>query len=190
VDQYVEPPANKDAVGCGLLGCLGGIIAGIAGGALVLVLAALFVAVTAPDPAPTNSGPEPDLRVNLTEDFLNRYIEQPADSSIAVNVLPGNQFELTANTTVDALGMALPVQLIGRLQLTTNGQTPQVALLSSRVVGLDFELQGLFSEDVQTINQNLQQMVDDTAATVGYPINVTGITTTDNAVQVEVQAAP
>ncbi|GAB4452365.1 MAG: hypothetical protein Kow0031_34790 [Anaerolineae bacterium] len=188
--SYQEPPAHEDAVGCGLLGCLGGVVAGIAGGALLLLLAAFFMAVAAPDPAPAAPGSAPDLRVTLTEDFLNRYIIQPADSSVTVNVLPNNQFELTANTTVDAFGIQVPVQLVGLLQLTTNGQTPQVALLNTRVVGLDFELPGLFSEDLQTINQNLQLMVDDITAAVGFPVAVTGVTTSDSEVQVEVRAAP
>lgn len=188
--QYQEPPAHEDAVGCGLLGCLGGLIGGVVGGALLLVFAAFLLAVAAPDPAPASPGPEPDLRVTLTEEFLNRYIEQPVDSNIAINVQPNNQVELTANTTVDAFGVPLPVQLIGLFQVTTNGQTPQVTLLNTRVVGIEFDLPGLFNEDLQTINQNLQQMVDDIAATLGFPVNVTGITTSDSAVQIEVRAAP
>lgn len=190
--QHQEPPAqeDEDAVGCGLLGCLGGLIGGVAGGALLLLLAAFLMAVAAPDPPPPGPGPQPDLRVTFTEEFLNRYVEQPADSTIAINVLPNNQVELTADTTVDALGVPFPVQLIGLIQVTTNGQTPQVALLNTRVVGIEFDLPGLFSQDLQTINQNLQQMVEDIAATLGFPVNVTGISTSDTAVQVDVRAAP
>ena len=184
--MYQQPPSHNNSVGCGLLGCLGGLIAGGVGGALLLVIIAFFVAVMAPDPVYTGNSPAgPELRVTLTEDFLNRYAEQPADGSISINVLPGNQVELTANTTIDAFGVPFPVQLIGLFGVVSNGRTLQVELLNTRVIGIDFDLQDLFSEDLATINQNLQQLAAEISTTLGFPVAVTGSSTTDTEIQIE-----
>jgi len=185
---YGQPTSNGDPVGCGLLGCLGGVILGLFGGAGLLVFITLNTATNAsvPDVPPTFPN-SPDLLITLDENFLNRFAEQPAAGSATVDILPGNQVLVMANTTVEAFGLLVPVQITGRFELQLSGQTLQVNLLDTQVLGIDFQLSNVFEGDVALINQNLQVMVDEISATLGVPITFTHLQTTDTQIQVGVR---
>lgn len=184
---------SQDPVGCGLSGCLGGLILGLFGGGVLLVLAALVAATTAPLPAPTpNPQPGPDLRVTITESFLNRFAEQPAEGSVSIDILPNNQVQLIADTSLEAFGLTTPVQITGLFELQLTPQTLQVQLLETQVSGLSLppELADFFSEDILLVNQDLSSMVNDISNVLGTPVILSNLSTTDTQIQLEIKEAP
>ena len=175
------------------MGCLGGLILGVLGAGLLLIVGALAMALTADTPvAPPRPVAAPDLRLTVDESFLNRYTEPPPDGTILIDVLPGNQIRLVADITIQALGVSVPVQLTGLIQLQPSGQSLQAVLRDTQVSGLSLpvELTNLFSEDIVIINQNLDQILAEVSATLGVPVMVTNLSTTDTHLQIEIQEVP
>jgi hypothetical protein len=186
-------PSNNpgQSAGCGIAGCLGGLLFGIIGSSLLLVLLAFLTAIfstvqSIPSPSPAT----PDFKVTLTEDFLNRFIEQPADGTVEVNVLPANQVQLIANLPVEVLGAQLPVQLRGLFQIELIPPTVKVTLVDTQVSGANLNISGVFEGDVTTINENLQNALNDISALTGLSVTISGLQTNDSDIQIELTEEP
>jgi hypothetical protein len=190
---YNHNSLSDDPVGCGLLGCVGGVIFGLFGGGGLLVLASLLAALAAPVPAPASPpSPAADLRVTLDESFLNRFAEQPAAGSVTVDVLPGNRVNLVVNSSMEAFGLPVPVQIVGLFELQLNGNTLHVNLIDTQVSGgsIPVDASSVFSEDAIVVNQELQMAVDEISRTLGVPVTLTNLSTTDNQIQLEIREVP
>lgn len=181
---------NEDPIGCGLVGCLGGVILGLFGGGILLVIAALTAAIVTPMPPLTpSSQAHPDLRVTVDEGFLNRFTDQPAEGTIRIDVLPDNQVQLIANTTIQAFGVTTPVQITGLFEIQLTQQKLQVQLIDTQVLGIPLppELANFFSEDLIIINQDLSAMIDDASGVLGTAIIVSDVSTTESQIQLEIR---
>lgn len=183
-----QPSTPAGGVGCGLLGCLGGLVLGLTAGALVVLASALLTAVGGSVPAASPPA-APALKISLTEDFLNRYVEQPPTGSLQLDVQPGNRVQVNASTVADVLGMSVPVQVAGLFEIQSSVQTLRVSLLDTRVLGMDVNLTGIFDSDTAQINQNLDTMMQDVSQTLGAPLELTGLTTTDSTIELEMREA-
>ena len=185
-----NPAISGDEAGWGIFGCLSGLILGTLGGVVLLVVASLLMALfgASPLPGPTPPG-KPDLRVTLEENFINRFAAQPTAETVKLDVLPGNQVKLTVDTTVEALGLQVPVQLTGLFQVQYVGQTLQVALLDTQVVGVSvpLDLTGYFAQNTATINQELNLMVSELSKTFNAPVVITNLNTTDNQILLDIR---
>lgn len=181
---------SGDEAGWGVFGCLSGLVLGLVGGVLLLVVASLIVSLfgASPTPGPTPPG-KPDLRITLEENFINRFAAQPTAETVNLDVLPGNQVKLTVDTTVEALGLQVPVQLTGLFQVQYVGQTLQVALLDTQVVGVSIplDLSGYFSQNSAAINQELNLMVSEISNAFNAPVIITNLNTTDNQILLDIR---
>lgn len=185
-------PTQKDSdpVGCGLLGCLGGVLLGLFGGGILLVAAALLAAVNTTVNLPASPANVPDLSATLEENFVNRYVEQPPEGQVVIDLQPGNQVQIAADTSVEVFGLVVPVQVVGLLQLELVGpQSIHVSLKDTQVFGVDLDVSDMFTEDVQAINQQLDGMVDEFSATLGVPVELTKLETTDSQIRIEAKEA-
>jgi len=181
---------NRDPVGCGLLGCLGGLFFGLTGGATILVIAALLSAGAASVPAPNSAiSSQPDLSLTIEESFLNRYAEQPTAGAIAIDVLPNNQVQLIANTNLQSFGIETPVQITGLFQIQLTPQTLFVELVDTRISGIPLppELSNFFSQDITFINQDLDGLVAELSRVLKIPIVLNNLRTTNSQIQVELR---
>lgn len=184
---------NEDPIGCGLLGCLGGIILGVFGGTILLVIVAFTAAVVSPLPSlAPSSQTKPDLQVTVDETFLNRFTAQPAEGTIRIDVLPGNQVQLIANTTVPTSGVEVPVQIIGLFEIQFTRQKLQVVLIDSQVLGIPLspQLADFFSQDLIIINQDLSTIVDEVSGVLSTAIIVSKVSTTESQIQLELMEVP
>lgn len=184
----VVAPADRGHLGCGLLGCLAGLMGGAIIGVIVSVLSALAAPLPVLAPAPPNQA---NIRIMVTEDFLNRFIEPPAEGGTAqINLLPNNQLQVTTRTTLPLL--ALPVEIIGLFELQAAGQTLEVRLLDTQVSGVDLppDMQGLLNPDVSQVNQDLSQVVEAVSEQVGAPVIVTGLRSTETELLLELREFP
>ena len=175
------------------LGCLGGILAGLLGGAVLLIVLSIVNAVTTDLPPASPTPPDQaDLQITVDEAFLNRYIEQPVDGAASIDILPGNQARVVADTGVEVFGAIVPIQVIGTFALQPKGQTIEIVLIDTQISGFDLplDLSGIFSEDIALVNQELNAAIDEMAATVGAPVAITGLTTSDNAIKLEFREFP
>jgi hypothetical protein len=170
---------------------LAGLLLGFVGSALILILLAFNSALDAEVPTipPPLSG-NPDLRIILTEEFLNRFARQTAGDTVNIDVLPGNRVQIVADTAVQAFGVQVPVQITGLFEIQLAGQSLQIVLLDTQVAGIDLNLDDFFSGDLAIFNQNIQTMFDELAANVGIPVAATGLSTTENQILIEVTETP
>ncbi len=182
---------DQDPVGCGLAGCLGGLLAGFAGGIVLLLIAALTAASVSAVPEPAPDAATPDLRLTVDEAFLNRYAEQPAEGSVSIDILPGNQVQLIAHTTVQAFGLEAPVQINGLFAFQLTPQRLTIQLVDTQILGIDLppEVTDFFSEDILLINQDLSILVDEISKALGTPVILTNLTTTNSQIQIELREA-
>ena len=189
----VVSETQSQATGCGWLGCLGGILAGLLGGAALLIVLSLINAVTSSIP-PTHPTPpdQADLQIMVDEAFLNRFIEQPADGAASIDILPGNQVRLVTDTGVEVFGAIVSIQVIGTFALQPKGQTIEIILLDTQISGIDLplDLSGIFNEDITLVNQQLSAAIDEMAATLGTPVVITGLTTNDTTINLEFREFP
>jgi hypothetical protein len=186
---YSQPPAPDDSVGQGLLGCIGGILAGLLGGGVLLVGISLALALLALVPAASQTGTGSDLRVTIGEASLNKFAQESAGGSVELDILPGNQVSFKTDTTVTAFGVAVPVQITGLFGLQITAQsTLEVRLIKAEVAGFDLPQERLadaFNGPVATLNQNLSQMVKTASTILGMPLILTGLGTTDTELWLE-----
>ena len=181
---------SEDPIGCGLLGCLGGVIIGFLGGILVLILAAVIVAVLA---SPPFIGPDrkiaPDVGLIIEEGFLNRYAEQPTGSSIRIDILPGNQALLILDTELVGSDVRTPVRISGQFEIRQAPAGLEVQLIETKVSGVSSppDLSDFFGQDIPIINQDLAAMVGEISKALGTPIIISGLSTTETNVSLEIE---
>jgi hypothetical protein len=187
-----QPLPKNDSIGNGLFGCASGILLGFLGGGVLLILVSLVWAVTAADPTPLTPASSPDLRVTIGEAFLNRMAQQRANSAVTIDLLPANQISLSANTTITALGVSVPVNLRGLFGIQVSNQAVEVRLIETQVTGLEVQLDlgNFFSGDIAQINQELTQALNNLSTLAGVPIRPTGLGTTDQEIWLEAGEAP
>lgn len=189
--MYESPPPD-DSVGYGLLGCAGGILAGLLGGVILLLAASLVVALTTTISPATNPGP--DLHLTVREEALNKFAQSSAEVPVQLDLLPGNQVNMQANTTVSALGVTLPVQMSGVFGVQITPQSSlEVRLIKANVSGVEMPqdtLAASFNEPLAAINQNLNEMITNSSTLLGVPLILTGLGTTDTELWLEARTEP
>lgn len=190
MDYQQSPPPNNSS-GCGFFGCIAGLFFGFFGGGVLLLLVSLAWATATADPIPPSHENIADMRVTLGEEFLNRIAQQNATNPVKLDLLPGNQIRLDADTTVTAMGVSIPVNIQGLFGLQVNNQAVELRLIDAQVTGIDLppELNNLFSEDVAKANQDLTQVLNNLSTLMGVPITLTGLGTTDTDIWLEAHEA-
>lgn len=191
--MHQQDTSSRKSVGCGIFGCLGGLVAGVVLGVLLLTGISLYSALNASIPEPAPTPPDgADLRAVIDEQFLNQYIADTAGETVNVDLLPNNQMRMTANATVTIFGASVPVQIIGLFELQNKGQTLEVALLDTEVSGVQLpqEFANFFGDDIAQVNQDLSNAIDDISNALGAPVIITHLTTTDSNLQIELREFP
>jgi hypothetical protein len=140
--------------------------------------------------APASVGP--DLRILLTEDFLNRQVGQTTDGAANLDILPGNQVRFVISANLDLFGASSPVEIIGLLQLQPAANTVMVSLVDTQVSGVALPpgMGDLLNDDIAVINQDIGAAMADLSNQLGAPITITGLTTDDRQIQIEVRQGP
>jgi len=192
--MYEQQPSSDDSIGYGLWGCTGGLLAGFLGGGLLLILLSLALAITATIPVTPEVDAVPDVRVTLTEAALNQFAQNAAAARVQLDILPGNQVSLVADTTVSAFGVAMPVQVTSLFGVQITSQSSlEVRLIDAQTSGVDLppELTAdFFSNPLSTINQDLNRMWGNASTLLGVPLILTGLGTTDTELWLEAHAKP
>lgn len=191
--MYDQSIPKGDSVGYGLLGCAGGVLAGLFGGGILLLVLSLFMAIMAAAPRPVSTDDIPDLRLNLSETLLNRLAQaENQTSGVHLDILPGNRVGLTADTSVSALGVSVPVQIQGLFGLQITNQALEVRLIDSQVSGFDLppEMTNFFEQDVAVVNQNLAEMLTHLSTLMDAPLTLTGLGSTDTELWLEIKETP
>lgn len=190
MDYQQSPPPNNSS-GCGFLGCIAGLFFGFLGGAILLLLVSLAWATATTDLVPPANENIADVRVTVGEDFLNRIAQQRSTNPVKLDLLPGNQIRLDADTVVTTMGISIPVKIQGLFGLQVNNQAVELRLIDAKVSGIDIplELNNLFSNDVARANQDLAQVLSNLSTLVGTPITLTGLGTTDTDIWLEAREA-
>jgi hypothetical protein len=191
--MYESAPPH-DSVGYGLLGCAGGILAGLLGGGILLLVASLALALNAAVlPAPA-SGATPDLRLTVREEAFNQFAQSTAETPVQLDLLPGNQVSMKADTTVSAFGVTVPVQITGLFGVQISPQSSiEVRLIQANVSGVDLPqdtLAASFNDPLAAINQDLNEMVKNSSTLLGVPLVLTGLGTTDTTLWLEARTQP
>jgi hypothetical protein len=190
---YEQEPSD-DSIGYGLWGCAGGLLAGFFGGGLLLIFLSLASAIATTVPVPAASQTTPDVRVTLAEAALNQLAQNSADNQVQLDILPGNQVSLTADTSVSAFGVSMPVQVTGLFGISITGQSSlEVRLIDVQVSGMELppELtRDFFSSPLSTFNQNLNRMLGNASTQLGVPLVLTGLGTTDTELWLEARVEP
>lgn len=187
-----HPSASSgNSSGCGFFGCMAGLFFGFLGGGVLLLLVSLAWATAAADPIPPSNENIADMRVTLGEEFLNRMAQQKSTNPVKLDLLPGNQIRLDADTVVTTMGVSIPVKIQGLFGLQVNNQAVELRLIDAQVTGIDLppELNNLFSSDVAQANQDLAQVLTNLSTLVGVPITLTGLGTTDTDIWLEAREA-
>jgi hypothetical protein len=191
--MYDQPISRDDSVGYGLAGCAGGILAGIFGGGILLLVLSMILAITATTPVPMPTEDVPDLRLNLSEPLLNRLAQAQSQApGVHLDILPGNRVGLTADTSVSAFGVSVPVQIQGLFGLQITNQAIEVRLIDSQVSGITLppEMTHFFEQDVAAVNQNLAEIITNLSTLMGAPLTLTGLGTTDTELWLEIRETP
>ena len=183
--------STETSIGCGLLGCTGGALLGLVGGALLLILLSLIVAIASPIPTPVVDNTSPDLRLTVHENFLNRFIQTPAEDTAQVDILPGSQFSIRIDTTVSLLGMSIPFQMEGLFEFQLSGQSIELRLIETKVSDLTLppELTRYFDDALPGINQELNVALNNVSAVLGVPLVFVGLDSDDTTFWLEAREA-
>ncbi|MBE7554219.1 MAG: hypothetical protein HS126_24415 [Anaerolineales bacterium] len=193
-EAMYESPPPQDSVGYGLFGCAGGILAGLLGGGILLLVASLVMALNGVISPVTGSGAAPDLRLTVREEALNQFAQSTTETPVQLDLMPGNQVSMKADTSVSAFGMTVPVQITGLFGVQITPQSSlEVRLIQANVSGVDLPQDSLaasFNDPLAAINQNLNEMVKNSSTLLGVPLVLTGLGTTDTALWLEARTQP
>jgi hypothetical protein len=193
-EPYEHPPARDDSIGYGFWGCAGGILAGLVGGGLLLVVVSLVMALTTAIPAAAQADAIPDLRLTISEDTINQVAQNSAGSPVQLDLLPANQVNMKADTTISTFGVTVPVQISALFGVQISPQSSiEVRLIEANVAGFDVPpetLADLFNGPLSTINQDLNTMIVNASTRLGVPLVLTGLGTTDTELWLEAHTAP
>lgn len=192
--MHQKQSSLEGSVGCGSLGCAGGLLLGLFGGGLLLILLSLGLALTGPVPslAASANPNDPDLRLTLHENFLNHVVQDTMDETARLDLRPGNQLSVTSQAELSAFGVPTSVQVITVFELQLVGASLELQLLDVEVSGLNLpvDLNELFEEDLSLVNQDLRAAFDEMATALGRPIVLTGLSTDETNLTIEGREAP
>lgn len=183
----------EDSLGCGALGCAGGLLLGVFGGGFLLILVALVWAINTSIPStPPAASPEADLRLMLHESFLNRVVQDKTEGKAHLDVMPGNRLAVTAEVDVSSLGLSVPVQVTGIFELQQTGQSLELHQVDMQVLGLNLpiDLSGRFDNDVVGVNQDLNLALEELSTTLDTPVVLTGLNSDETSLSIEAREAP
>ncbi len=142
----------------------------------------------------TGSGAAPDLRLTVREEALNQFAQSTTETPVQLDLMPGNQVSMKADTSVSAFGMTVPVQITGLFGVQITPQSSlEVRLIQANVSGVDLPQDSLaasFNDPLAAINQNLNEMVKNSSTLLGVPLVLTGLGTTDTALWLEARTQP
>lgn len=190
--QFPQFPI-EDSLGCGALGCAGGLLLGVFGGGFLLILVALVWAMSAsvPSPSPADSS-QTDLRLTLHETFLNRVVQDTTGGMARLDIMPENRLVVTSDVDVSSLGLSVPIQVIGIFELQLAGQSLDLHLVDMEISGLNLpvDLSGVFDSDVAAVNQDLNMALQELSAGLGTPIVLTGLSSDETSLLIEAREAP
>ena len=193
-EPYEPPPTPTDSIGYGLWGCAGGILVGLVGGGLLLVVVSLVMALTTAIPAAAQADAIPDLRLTISEDTINQVARNTAGSPVQLDLLPANQVDMKADTTISTFGVTVPVQISALFGIQITPQSSiEVRLIEANVAGFDVPqeaLADLFNGPLSTVNQDLNTMMVNALTRLGVPLVLTGLGTTDTELWLEARTTP
>jgi hypothetical protein len=185
-------PKKNDSIGYGLFGCAGGLLLGFLGGGIIFILISLTWATIAADPTPPQNNTVADMRVTVGEGFLNRLAQQNATNPVRLDLLPGNQISLGADTRVTLADVTLPVQIQALFGIQVSNQMLELRLIDGQVTGVEWpvDIANLFSADLAKANQDLSQSLQNLSTMMNVPITLTGLGTTETEIWLEVRENP
>ena len=193
-ESYELPPAPADSISYGFWGCAGGILVGLVGGGLLLVVVSLVMALNTAIPAATQADAIPDLRLTISEDIINHVARNSAGSPVQLDLLPANQVDMKADTTISTFGVTVPVQISALFGVQLSPQSSiEVRLIEANVAGFDVPqdaLADLFNSPLSTVNQDLNTMIVNASTGLGVPLTLTGLGTTGTELWLEARTAP
>jgi hypothetical protein len=160
----------------------------------LLIAISLALALTTAVPAAAHNDATADLRLTIGEDTLNQLAQSAAANAVQLDLLPGNQVNVQADTTVSALGATVPVHLSGLFGVQITAQSSlEVRLIKANISGFNLPQETLaesFNSPLAAINQNLNEMVTNASTLLGVPLLLTGLGTTDTELWLEARTAP
>ncbi len=188
-----QSSVDVNSIGQAGWGCLVGLLLGLLGGGLLLFLLALGWALTTTVP-PVTAAPNvtPDLRLTLSESFLERIIQTAIAETVNLDILPGNQFRLQLDTTLSAFGVAVPIQITGLFGLQLVDQAITVQLIDTQLLGFDLppELANFFNHNLPAINRDVNQAWQELSTVLNMPLFLTGLGSDETKLWLEARAAP
>lgn len=175
-----SPVANA---GCGLIGCLGGLVLGVAAGLLIFVFAALGSTVDSGELASTDPNATA-VRITLSEAFLTEVVRDATEDDTAqFDLLPDNQFTITGEQTLP-LGT---VEATGLFRLQLVGQVMEVRLVELEAAGVEAPpgSENIFDNVIADLNRDLNQVSTDLSSDMELGIRVTSLTTSETELIIE-----
>jgi hypothetical protein len=152
------------------------------------------MALTTAIPAAAQADAIPDLRLTISEDTINQVAQNSAGSPVQLDLLPANQVNMKADTTISTFGVTVPVQISALFGVQISPQSSiEVRLIEANVAGFDVPpetLADLFNGPLSTINQDLNTMIVNASTRLGVPLVLTGLGTTDTELWLEAHTAP
>jgi hypothetical protein len=99
---------------------------------------------------------------------------------------------VTVETELSLLGAVVPVEVSGLFGLQLSGQSLEVQLIDTQLAGLNLppELADFFSANLPTLNQEVNEALQEISTDLGRPIKLTGLGTTDTELWFEAREAP
>lgn len=182
---------TSDSIGCSSLGCAGGLLLGLFGGGLLLVLLSLGWAAVSPLPAPAPAAGS-DLRLTLSEPFLNRVVRDSMGETAQVDVLPDNQLSVSLEADASELGLPISIPVMALFEMQLLGQSLNLSLVDVQVSGFSAppQLLSFFNDRVPLVNRNLNMALEELSNTLGTPLVLTGLGTDETSFWIEAREAP
>jgi hypothetical protein len=181
----------ESSVGCGLAGCAGGVFLGVLGGSLLIIFFALGLAGASSVPASLPAATA-DLRVAVSENFLNQFIQPSSEDSVRVDVLPSRQFLLTVDTSISLLGVTIPFRLEGLFDVQLTNQSLVLRILETKISDATLPPQALnfFSLALPGINQEINTALDNLSTTLGIPLVLVDAGSDEDTFWLEARESP
>jgi hypothetical protein len=184
---------TSDSIGCSSLGCAGGLLLGLFGGGLLLVLLSLGWAAVSPLPAPAPAaGTGSDLRLTLSEPFLNRVVRDSMGETAQVDVWPDNQLSVSLEADASELGLPISIPVMALFELQLLGQSLNLSLVDVQVSGFTAppQLLSLINDRTLVVNRDLNMALEELSNTLGTPLVLTGLGTDQTSFWIEAREAP
>ncbi|HEX9923402.1 MAG TPA: hypothetical protein VGD99_12150 [Anaerolineae bacterium] len=183
----------SDSIGYGSLGCAGGLLLGLFGGGLLLLLLSLGWAVVSPvSVSAPAAGTGSDLRLTLSETFLNRVVRDSMGEAAQVDVLPDNELSVSLEADASELGLPISIPVMALFEFQLLGQSLNLSLVDVRVSGFTAppQLLNLFNDRALMVNRDLNMALEELSNTLGTPLVLTGLGTDQTSFWIEAREAP